>query len=55
MTTRPAADLANGGPHHLLELTSGEHCYKQKGRYKVAVKVIDIFGDDTTKVVEIRI
>lgn len=39
----------------MLELTSGEHCYKQKGRYKVPVKVIDILGNDTSKFVEIEI
>jgi DNA modification methylase len=38
-----------------LELTSGTHSYSQKGRYKIAVKVIDIFGNDTTKVVEVRV
>ena len=38
-----------------LELMSGKHDYPQKGKYKVAVKVIDIFGNDTTKVVEVKI
>lgn len=38
-----------------LELRSAEHEYPAKGRYKVAVKVIDIFGNDTTKVVEVRV
>lgn len=38
-----------------LELMSGKHEYPAKGSYKVAVKVIDIFGNDTTKVVEVRI
>jgi len=37
-----------------LELTSGEHAYEKAGRYKIAVKVIDIFGNDTTKVVEVK-
>ena len=36
-----------------LELTSAPHTYLQAGRYKIAVKVIDIFGIDTTKVVEV--
>ncbi|MGH6842108.1 MAG: PKD domain-containing protein, partial [Methylocella sp.] len=36
-----------------LELTSAPHVYPSKGRYAVAVKVIDIFGNDTTKVVEV--
>jgi hypothetical protein len=30
-----------------LELTSAEHEYSQAGRYTVAVKVIDTFGNDT--------
>ncbi len=38
-----------------LELTSVEHEYTQKGKYKIAVKVIDIFGNDTTKVAEITV
>ena len=38
-----------------LELTSGRHDYTVKGKCKVAVKVIDIFGNDTTKVVEIKV
>jgi len=38
----------------MLELTSASHEYPAKGKYKVCVKVIDIFGNDTTKVVEVR-
>jgi|SRR5579862_3110500 len=38
-----------------LELASAPHEYPAKGRYKVAVKVIDIFGNDTTKVVEVTV
>ncbi|MBN1233978.1 MAG: site-specific DNA-methyltransferase [Candidatus Coatesbacteria bacterium] len=38
-----------------LDLTSVSHEYEQKGKYKIAVKVIDIFGNDTTKVIEVRI
>jgi adenine-specific DNA-methyltransferase len=38
-----------------LELTSAPHSYPAKGRYKIAVKVIDIFGNDTTKVVEVKV
>jgi adenine-specific DNA-methyltransferase len=38
-----------------LELTSAPHDYPQKGRYKIAVKVIDIFGNDTTKVIEVAV
>lgn len=38
-----------------LELTSATHHYLKKGRYKIGVKVIDIFGNDTTKVVEVSL
>jgi DNA modification methylase len=38
-----------------LEMTSIKHEYSKKGVYKIAVKVIDIFGNDTTKVVEVRV
>ena len=38
-----------------LELTSAKNEYDKKGRYKIAVKVIDIFGNDTTKVVEVKV
>lgn len=38
-----------------LELTSVAHEYPAKGRYAIAVKVIDIFGNDTTKVVEVTV
>ena len=35
-----------------LELVA-RHSYEAKGKYKVLVKVIDILGNDTTKVVEV--
>jgi len=38
-----------------LELTSAAHEYPAKGHYHIAVKVIDIFGNDTTKVVEVAV
>jgi hypothetical protein len=38
-----------------LELQSVFKEYPSKGRYKVAVKVIDIFGNDTTKVIEVSV
>lgn len=37
-----------------LELTSAPKVVR-KGTYKVAVKVVDIFGNDTTKVIEVKI
>lgn len=38
-----------------LELASAAHEYAKKGKHKIAVKVIDIFGNDTTKVVEVTV
>jgi adenine-specific DNA-methyltransferase len=38
-----------------LELTSGPFSYADPGNYSVAVKVIDIFGNDTTRVFKIRV
>lgn len=37
-----------------LELLSAPK-QMEKGNYKVAIKVVDIFGNDTTKVIEVRI
>ena len=38
-----------------LELTSSEFTYAESGTYSVALKVIDIFGNDTTKVLKVVI
>jgi len=38
-----------------LELTSASHTYEKKGRYIIAVKVVDIFGNDTMTLVPINI
>lgn len=38
-----------------LELVSAEHVYPAAGKYVVAVKVIDIFGNDTTSLVPISV
>jgi len=38
-----------------LEMTSVWHKYPEKGTYKIAVKVIDIFGNDTTKVIQVKV
>ena len=38
-----------------LELASAPHTYATPGRKAVAVKVIDIFGNDTTKVIGIEV
>ncbi len=37
-----------------LELKSDAHVYETKGRHLIMIKVIDIFGNDTTKVVEVK-
>ena len=38
-----------------LELTSAPHTYAKPGRYTVAVKVIDIFGNDTMKLLPLNV
>ncbi len=38
-----------------LELTTAEHTYDRPGRYTVAVKVVDIFGNDTMTLVPINV
>lgn len=38
-----------------LELTSGEHTYEAAGRYTIAVKVIDIFGNDTMTLLRLTV
>jgi len=37
-----------------LELTSDAHKYESSGNHKIMVKVIDIFGNDTSHVVEVK-
>lgn len=37
-----------------LELTSATR-EVGRGRYKVAIKVVDIFGNDTTRVIEVEV
>jgi site-specific DNA-methyltransferase (adenine-specific)/adenine-specific DNA-methyltransferase len=38
-----------------LELITAEHTYERPGRYTVAVKVIDIFGNDTMTLVPVAV
>lgn len=38
-----------------LEMTSAEHVYPTAGKYVVAVKVIDIFGNDTTSLLTVSV
>jgi hypothetical protein len=37
------------------ELTTAIHTYDQRGRFTVAVKVIDIFGNDTMTLVPVNV
>ena len=37
-----------------LELKSDWHIYDKKGRHSIMVKVIDVFGNDTTRIVEVN-
>jgi hypothetical protein len=38
-----------------LELTSSPFSYADPGNYSIAIKVIDIFGNDTTRVFKIKV
>lgn len=38
-----------------LELVSASHTYDKPGKYKIMVKVVDIFGIDTSQIFEVRI
>ena len=38
-----------------LPLTSDPHKYEKRGRYRVLVKVIDIFGNDTSQAFEVEV
>ena len=38
-----------------IELTTPEHPYEKKGRYKIAIRVVDILGQDTLQVVEVNV
>lgn len=38
-----------------LELTTAQHTYDRAGRYMVAIKVIDIFGNDTMTLVPVNV
>ena len=38
-----------------LELTTARHTYDRPGRYTVAVKVIDIFGNDTSQALAVEV
>ena len=38
-----------------IELTSSKYQYPKAGKYKIAVKVIDVFGNDTTRVFDVNV
>ena len=38
-----------------LPLTSDPHSYERPGQYRVLVKVIDVFGNDTSQVFDVRV
>ena len=38
-----------------LELVTAVHTYDRPGRYTIAVKVIDIFGNDTMTLVSVNV
>jgi adenine-specific DNA-methyltransferase len=38
-----------------LEFTSAEYEYTEKGKYKIAVRVVDIFGNDTLQMVDVNV
>ena len=38
-----------------LALTSDPHAYDKPGRYRVLVKVVDIFGNDTSQALDVEV
>ena len=38
-----------------LRLISDPHTYTEQGGYRILVKVIDIFGNDTTQLAEVMV
>jgi DNA modification methylase len=38
-----------------IEFTSSKYQYPKAGKYKIAVKVIDVFGNDTTRVFDVNV
>ena len=42
-------------PHSSLEVNIAYHDEHEKGRRKIAVKVVDILGNDTMKTTEVTI
>jgi site-specific DNA-methyltransferase (adenine-specific)/adenine-specific DNA-methyltransferase len=42
-------------PIPALDLITAQHTYERPGRYTIAVKVIDIFGNDTMTLVPVNV
>ena len=38
-----------------VELVSSKYQYPKTGKYKIAVKVIDVFGNDTTRIFDVNV
>ena len=38
-----------------LKLTSDDHQYEKSGKYRILVKVVDIFGNDTSQLFEVEV
>ena len=38
-----------------LALTSDPHVYQKPGKYRILVKVIDIFGNDTSQAFDVEV
>jgi hypothetical protein len=38
-----------------LGLTSDPHIYEKAGKYRVLIKVIDIFGNDTSQAFDVEV
>jgi adenine-specific DNA-methyltransferase len=38
-----------------ISLKSAKHKFDKPGNYKIMVKVVDIFGNDTTKILELTV
>ena len=53
-------DLGRWGIHvtrkeRSLQLASDKHTYQKAGKYRILVKVIDIFGNDTSQVFDTEV
>lgn len=49
------SSLKAGALRRQIDLTTAPHTYAKPGRYTVAVKVIDIFGNDTMALIPVNV